>query len=174
MKRTYVHGYDNRENIRLQDQASTLIDLLHGDTFYPAGSLVLEAGCGVGAQTVILAKNSPDALITSVDISASSIAEARVKVEQAGFSNVRLEQADIFHLTYGSNFFDHIFVCFVLEHLSRPVDALRRLKEHLRPGGTITVIEGDHGSAFFIQAAKRPAGQSSVRLNCSAGPAATP
>jgi len=41
----YVHGYDSRENVRLQDQASTLADLLHGDTCHPAGSRVLEGGC---------------------------------------------------------------------------------------------------------------------------------
>ena len=69
MNRAYVHGYDHRENMRLQDQASTLVELLHSDTSYPAGCRVLEAGCGVGAQTVTLAKNSPNALITSVDIS---------------------------------------------------------------------------------------------------------
>lgn len=40
-------------------------------------------------------------------------------------------------------------VCFVLEHLSRPVEALSTLKNHLRQGGTITVIEGDHGSFYF-------------------------
>jgi Methyltransferase domain len=45
--------------------------------------------------------------------------------------------------------FDHVFVCFVLEHLSRPVEALAILGGLLRPGGTITVIEGDHGSAYF-------------------------
>ncbi|MEQ8204514.1 MAG: SAM-dependent methyltransferase, partial [Smithellaceae bacterium] len=60
MNKAYVHGYDQRENIRLQDQASTLVELLHSDTTYPAGSRVLEAGCGVGAQTITLAKNSPD------------------------------------------------------------------------------------------------------------------
>jgi hypothetical protein len=27
-----------------------MVDLLHSDTVYPAGSQVLEAGCGVGAQ----------------------------------------------------------------------------------------------------------------------------
>ncbi|HPD48648.1 MAG TPA: hypothetical protein P5279_17885 [Anaerohalosphaeraceae bacterium] len=47
MTERYVHGYDPRENIRLQDQASTLVDLLHGDTCYPAGSRVVEAGGGV-------------------------------------------------------------------------------------------------------------------------------
>jgi len=39
--------------------------------------------------------------------------------------------------------------CFLLEHLSRPVKALAGLAALLRPGGTITVIEGDHGSALF-------------------------
>jgi len=37
----------------------------------------------------------------------------------------------------------------VLEHLRDPYSALRRLKALLKPGGTITVIEGDHGSAYF-------------------------
>jgi ubiquinone/menaquinone biosynthesis C-methylase UbiE len=149
MKKAYVHGYDQRENIRLQDQASTLVDLLHSDTKYPAGSRVLEAGCGVGAQTITLAKNSPGALITSIDISEASINEARSKVEAAGLTNVQFEQADIFNLSYEPNCFDHIFVCFVLEHLPRPVEALQTLKKYLKEGGTITVIEGDHGSAYF-------------------------
>ena len=149
MNKKYIHGYDQRENIRLQDQASTLVELLHSDTFYPAGSHVLEAGCGVGAQTVTLAKNSPDALITSIDISETSLAEARKKVAAAGLTNVFFEQADIFNLPYVEECFDHIFVCFVLEHLSRPVAALKELKDYLREGGTITVIEGDHGSVYF-------------------------
>ncbi len=149
MKKSYVHGYDHRENLRLQDQATTLVDLLHSDTSYPAGSHILEAGCGVGAQTVTLARNSPEALITSVDISEASVNEARQKVAAAGLTNVQFGQADIFNLSYGPNAFDHIFVCFVLEHLSKPVPALLTLKNHLKPGGTITVIEGDHGSVYF-------------------------
>jgi ubiquinone/menaquinone biosynthesis C-methylase UbiE len=59
----YVHGYSARENLRLSDQATTLGSLLHHDTLYPAGSRVLECGCGVGAQTVFLAKSSPEARI---------------------------------------------------------------------------------------------------------------
>ena len=52
MKSKYVHGYDQKEHLRLQDQASTLVDLLHADTWFPAGSRVLEAGCGVGEQII--------------------------------------------------------------------------------------------------------------------------
>jgi SAM-dependent methyltransferase len=149
MSETYVHGYHPRENERLQDQAGTLVDLLHSDTAYPAGSTVLEAGCGVGAQTVTLAQRSPDARFTSIDVSADSIAEAKRRADRAGLTNVEFRQADIFALPFDAESFDHVFVCFVLEHLSRPAPALAILKKLLRPGGTITVIEGDHGSAYF-------------------------
>lgn len=145
----YVHGYHQRENIRLQDQASTLVELLHSDTYYPPGSRVLEAGCGVGAQTVTLAKNSPQANFTSIDISAGSLVEARKKVEAAGHQNVHFQQSDIYNLPFKPQFFDHVFVCFVLEHLARPGEALDCLKDLIKPGGTITVIEGDHGSSYF-------------------------
>jgi ubiquinone/menaquinone biosynthesis C-methylase UbiE len=149
MNRKYVHGYDPKENIRLQDQALTLVELLHSDTSYPPGSRILEAGCGVGAQTVTLAGNSPNALITSVDISEASVTEAKKKAAAVGLINIEFQQADIFNLPYGPDAFDHIFVCFVLEHLSEPVEALHTLKKHLKPDGTMTVIEGDHGSAYF-------------------------
>src|SRR5512135_788137 len=110
MSKAYVHGYSRRENTRLQDQATTLVELLHGDTRYPAGSRVLEAGCGVGAQTVTLARNSPGARITSVDISAASVAEASRRVSEEGLTNVRFGQADIFDLRYPPGSFDHVFL----------------------------------------------------------------
>ncbi|MBA3558707.1 MAG: methyltransferase domain-containing protein [Gemmatimonadaceae bacterium] len=149
MNRVYVHGYDRLENVRLQDQAETLVDLLHSDTSFPMGSFVLEVGCGIGAQTIPLARNSPGARIISVDISAESVAEARANSDAAGVTNVQFQQADIFALPFDRESFDHVFVCFVLEHLSQPVEALAKLKELLRPGGTVTVIEGDHGSTYF-------------------------
>ncbi len=149
MDKIYVHGYNQRENIRLQDQASTLEDLLHSDTFFPSGSKVLEAGCGVGAQTITIAKNSPESRITSIDISEASVTEAKKRVESEGFSNVCFQQGDIFNLSFNQKSFDHVFVCFVLEHLSKPVEALTNLRRFIKPGGTITVIEGDHGSTYF-------------------------
>jgi SAM-dependent methyltransferase len=145
----YVHGYSARESERLADQAQTLTELLHHDTHYPAGSRVLEAGCGIGAQTVILAKNSPDALITSLDISEDSLKRAQEKVRHEGITNVTFRQGDIFNLPFEPESFDHLFVCFVLEHLADPQRALGQLRSLLKEGGTVTVIEGDHGSTFF-------------------------
>lgn len=145
----YVHGYSAREKERLRDQANTLSDLLHHDTRYSDGSRVLEAGCGVGAQTVPLARNSPGALFTAIDLSAQSLEQARQAVAEQQLANVRFQQADMFDLPFGDHAFDHVFVCFVLEHLPNPLQALTCVRRVLKPGGTITVIEGDHDSAYF-------------------------
>lgn len=149
MSGCYVHGYSEREAQRLRDQSSGLEGLLHDGTAYPAGAAVLEAGCGVGAQSVILARRSPDARFTSVDLSAGSLAQAAARAAEAGLGNIEFLQADILSLPFPEESFDHVFVCFVLEHLPDPGAALRALRRVLRPGGTITVIEGDHGSCYF-------------------------
>ena len=67
--------------------------------------------------------------------------------------------------------FDHVFVCFVLEHMSQPMHAVARLRELLNPGGTLTVIEGDHGSAYFHpeSGAAAEAIRCQVRLQAEAG-----
>ncbi len=91
----YVHGYSQREDRRLRDQAGALTALLHDDTRYPPGALVLEAGCGVGAQTVTLARRSPRARLVSIDISAASLKAAERSTRAAGHGNVAFGRADL-------------------------------------------------------------------------------
>jgi excisionase family DNA binding protein len=167
----YVHGYSNRESERLIDQAETLEELLHHDTVYPVGSLVLEAGCGVGAQTVALAARSPQANFIALDISENSLREAKKRVEEAGLRNVVFVRGDVYDLPFTDGNFDNVFVCFLLEHLASPEKALKCLKRVLKPGGTLTVIEGDHGSAYFYPDSKeaRKAIECQVRLQKRGG-----
>jgi SAM-dependent methyltransferase len=157
----YVHGYSGREAERLTDQADILAALLHDGIAFPSGESVLEPGCGVGSQTVHLAARSPRARIVSVDLSDASLAEARRRVADAGFTNVTFRRADIHRLPFEDASFDHVFVCFLLEHLAEPALGLAELRRVLKPGGSITVVEGDHGSAYFhpdSEAARRAIG----------------
>lgn len=154
----YVHGYSPREAERLADQANTLKALIHPDTVFAPGSIVLEVGCGTGEQTAILARKCPDTTFVSLDTAAHSLAEARARITREGIGNVTFLRADLFRLPFSEGSFDHVLVCFVLEHLSRPLEALVALRQMLKPGGTIVAIEGDHGSCYFhpeTDAAKR-------------------
>lgn len=151
MASDYVHGYDAQAHARLRAQAAALAPLLHppsDPTFRPA-SHVLEIGCGVGAQTAQLLARHPDIQVTALDIDASSVAVARAWAADTGLDRVTFDTGDIFAPPFAEGTFDHAFVCFVLEHLADPIGALRAVSGVLKPGGTITVIEGDHGSAQF-------------------------
>ncbi len=97
----------------------------------------------------MLTKRSPGALFTCIDISRESLASAERLKQQPGFANVSFQHASIYELPFEDQTFDHVFVCFVLEHLNEPVIALRQLKRVLKIGGSLTVIEGDHGSCFW-------------------------
>jgi len=171
MTMDYVHGYSAKEKDRLTDQATTLTSLLHSDTRYPAGALVLEPGCGVGAQTVTLAMNSPDASFVAIDISQESLAIAESRVRAAKLDNVSFQREDVFQLPFSAGHFDHVFVCFLLEHLRCPERALAEFLRVLKAGGSMTVIEGDHGSAFFYPDSDdaRSAIQCLVQLQRQAG-----
>lgn len=145
----YVHGYTDNESQRLNDQANTLDELLHFDTIFPQNSRILEAGCGIGSQTKIIAPKNPACQFISIDISSQSIKKAESVINDLNITNVEFQIQDICNLSFPQESFDHIFICFVLEHLSNPFDILMYLKNFLRKNGTITVIEGDHGSAFY-------------------------
>jgi ubiquinone/menaquinone biosynthesis C-methylase UbiE len=150
----YVHGYSYREALRLNDQAETLDNLIHSDTLFPKGSLVLEAGCGVGAQTKIIASKNPGSKFLSIDLSADSLIDAQKLITSLGITNVEFRQADIYSLPFEDAVFDSIIICFVLEHLHNPTQALIELKRVLRKGGSMIAIEGDHGSTFFFPDSK--------------------
>lgn len=148
-KTDYVHGYTERESNRLKDQADCLSEIIHPDTVFPKKSIILEAGCGVGAQTKIVAPMNPESKFISIDISEDSIIKAEKLIKQRNINNVEFQIGNIFSLNFPDEYFDHILICFVLEHLPNPYEALKSLKRVLKKGGTITLIEGDHGSAYF-------------------------
>jgi protein-L-isoaspartate O-methyltransferase len=150
----YVHGYSEREALRLNDQADTLDSIIHNDTVFPKNSFVLEAGCGVGAQTKIIASKNPDSTFISIDLSMDSISEAKKLINSLDIKNVELRQADIYNLPFKDEIFDSVIICFVLEHLHNPIQALTELKRVLKKGGEIIAIEGDHGSTFFYPDSK--------------------
>ena len=98
----------------------------------PARGRLLEVGCGAGELLTALRDDSWQAC--GVEPSARSAAVARdvhsLEVQTCGF-----EEAD---LDEGSH--DAVVFASVLEHLPDPVDALRRARRPLAPGGLLAVL----------------------------------
>ena len=164
----YVHGFSDAEMQRLSDQATSISGFLHFDSKWPEGAAVLEVGCGSGAQTRIIAANNPATRFVAVDLSDAALEVARREVDSP---NVSFQRADMFQLPFADGAFEHVFGCFVLEHLTEPDRALRELRRVLKPDGTLTVIEGDHGSTYFYPdgAHARRAVEAQVRLQALNG-----
>jgi SAM-dependent methyltransferase len=148
MSGAYVHGYSEAEAVRLTCQASILSQFIHAGAHFAPHSLILEAGCGVGAQTIQLAMRNPETRFVSVDHSADSLQMAQQRIDACGLRNVELKLANVTELPFEDGEFDGAFVCFVLEHLTSPAQSLHEIGRVLKRGAKLLAFEGDHGSVL--------------------------
>lgn len=149
MSTEYVHGFDAAARQRLEDQAASLDDLLHHDTTFEPGALIVEFGCATGAQTLRLRSWLTDQRLVALDRSAVMLAEARRQLDAAGHPDVMLIRADARDAPFPDASVDHVVVRFLLEHVTDPVTVLRSALRIVKPGGRVMVIEGDHGPTSF-------------------------
>jgi SAM-dependent methyltransferase len=97
------------------------------------GKRVLDAGCGTGYGSELLARAGAAEMI-GVDLDSDTVAAAEKAAPAVTFAT-----ADIRELPAGLGDFD-LIVCFeVLEHLDDPETALDRLAQALRPDGVLAV-----------------------------------
>lgn len=109
-----------------------------------AGQRLLDVGCGPGTITVGLARVVAPGETVGVDAVAAVIEEAR-GLEGAP-ANARFEAGDGYALAFEDGSFDVVHAHQVLQHLARPVDALREWRRVLRSGGNVGVRDADYGT----------------------------
>ena len=123
---------------RLDLQASFLrpyTERLLWDAGIGPGMRVLDAGCGTGDVTVLVADLvGPSGEIVGVDRSAEVLATAQGRVAARGLRQIRFVQGDVASLTLDGTF-DAIVGRLILTHLPDAVGALTHLAAALRPGG---------------------------------------
>jgi ubiquinone/menaquinone biosynthesis C-methylase UbiE len=101
-----------------------------------SGAKVLDAGCGVGVSTGLLA-NLPglDAQVVGLDLSLPHLRAAQ------GIPALSLVQADAGKLCFRDASFDLIWSCNTINHLADPIGALSAMKLALRPAGRIVLAQ---------------------------------
>ena len=97
---------------------------------------VLIAGCGTGKQ-ILVANNYLNANILAVDLSLTSLAYAKRKIEELNLKNIEFLHADILQLKNLNKKFDIIECAGVLHHMRDPLEGLKALLELLDPHGLL-------------------------------------
>jgi ubiquinone/menaquinone biosynthesis C-methylase UbiE len=98
---------------------------------------VLEVAAGTGLVTPALAAGAGEVIAT--DYSAAMVAALEQRVRNAGMTNVRCEQADIYALRFDAGTFDAVVAANVLHLVPDLPGALAALRRVVRPGGRIVV-----------------------------------
>ncbi len=110
------------------------------------GHRLLDLGCGPGTITVDLAELIGPGEVVGVDQADAVLEEARSLATARGRSNVRFQAADAYDLPFDDASFDVVFAHQVLQHVARPLDALREAHRVLRSGGLIAVRDADYAT----------------------------
>ena len=107
---------------------------------YPAGSTILDAGCGRGELVLKLARMGMS--VIGVDQSPEMLAQARKRVASEGNgSNVDLRLGSAEHLPLDDSSVDGVIVHMLLHHLSEPSMFFREVARVCRDNGRCSVIE---------------------------------
>jgi ubiquinone/menaquinone biosynthesis C-methylase UbiE len=121
---------------------------LFADVGVGPGQTCLDLGCGGGAVTTELARLvGASGRAVGIDMDEVKLELARADAAEAGLSNIEFRQADV----DGWNeleAYDVVYSRFLLEHVSRPLDLLRRMWAAVRPGGSIAVEDADFEGLF--------------------------
>jgi ArsR family transcriptional regulator len=104
----------------------------------PAGSRVLDGGCGEGELLWYLSHNR-EIQIFGIDIYQHHL--QKVLSGDIPTDNLTLQKSDITETPFENNFFDIVFTNMVLHHIPDPRDAFGEINRILKPGGKWIVID---------------------------------
>jgi SAM-dependent methyltransferase len=123
------------------------------------GMDVLDVGCGPGTITLDLARYVAPGRVVGIDRAEDAVRAAETArtaaPERAPVDAVTFATGDVYALDFADAAFDVVHAHQVLQHLTRPVDALREMRRVLRPGGLLAARDSDY--AAFAWAPLDPA-----------------
>jgi len=146
--RDYAYAGQIKEAIRLEGQAKALekiiekeLEILH----LKPNMKALDAGCGTGFITRIMALKVFPGKVHGIDIDPIFIDTAKKLALMKGIENTQFELGNIDNLKYENGTFDLSYCRLVLMHVKNPVKTILELKRVTKKRGTIAASDNDDG-----------------------------
>lgn len=131
----------------------------------PEGKVLLNAGCGSGWETLMMAEANPGAQIVACDLSPASVKLTEERLRHHGFTDAEFYVLNLLELERLGIQFDFISLNDVLYLLEDPTEGLRAMKNVLKPDGIIRAnLHSRHQRQVFfrLQEAFQKVGQFDV------------
>jgi demethylmenaquinone methyltransferase/2-methoxy-6-polyprenyl-1,4-benzoquinol methylase len=109
----------------------------------PSGSQGLDAGCGIGSHTLLLAEAvAPDGQVTGLDMSSEFLAHASERAQKAHlWERVCFQEGDVRALPFDDDVFDWAWSVDCVGYIpAEPVPLLRELARVVKPGGGVAIL----------------------------------
>ena len=134
---------------KLYSEFAPLYDRVFGKIFYsrfervieeldiPPGAQVLEVGAGTGTSFPAYPTHCS---VTGVDLAPDMLARARQKIEDNGWSHLKVMEMNALDLKFADNSFDYVMAFHVVTVVPDPVRMVAEAKRVCKPSGTIVIV----------------------------------
>ena len=134
---------------KLYAEFAPLYDKVFGKIFYnrlehvienlgiPPGAKVLEVGAGTGTSFPAYPAHCE---IIGVDLAPDMLARARQKLQENGWSHIKVMEMNALDLQFRENTFDYVMAFHVVTVVPDPVQMIAEAKRVCKPGGRIVIV----------------------------------
>lgn len=144
----YIHGH--HESVlrshawrTVQNSAAYLLPHL------AVGQRVLDVGSGPGTISIDIARRVAPGYVTGIDASADVVEQANALARDNSLSTVQFRVGDVYALDFEDDTFDVVHAHQVMQHLARPLEAMREIRRVLKPGGIFAARDVIYGSTSW-------------------------
>ena len=117
--------------------------------FLQPGTCILDVGAGPGTITLDLAERVAPGAVRGVDASPDVVAQAEADRAASGITTVTYAVDDAYALDSADDRWDVVHAHQVLQHLARPVDALREFRRVVASEGVVAARDVDYEGVIW-------------------------
>jgi ubiquinone/menaquinone biosynthesis C-methylase UbiE len=146
---TFDSKFRHQEIQRLRRKSSILQEVIDRPAWEQMGlnaeMTVLDVGCGTGLLSCELAKTIAPASVIGIDSSTELLEIAQKHKAEQAVDNLSFALGNIYELDFPDDYFDAVYMRFVMQHLRDPQKALESILRVLKPSGKICIVDVDDG-----------------------------